>query len=484
MNALLGLLLSCLLVCVSPDASAATLMAEDASISLTGESSKQSEIRTISFELADGEKKPALSFRPSDLKRTTPAPSRIDRAQVHVTLSAEPVSGSVSYQVVVSALPERYGTYEGNIQVFDGDKPLSPPISVALLVRVPATLPLTGSPPTIAMPLTAGSSRWANLLSNWPSAGSKPVAVTGLPAGVEITHVDYSRLMSTRGNGEFPHRDYSATERPGGLEYRADASNAWPDNYTGVAEMNLAGSDRRISVPVEVSVRVSPLWVIALLLAGIVLGRGAKWMNEQGQKLLAAQQRVNAFEARTAALDADYRRHLDGAVAKLYRLVNPNRLSDLDAAIADAVARADLLERAASLRRLAFIKADADAQGKLDILAKEVSEVTKPDTLKPQLDAIETALTTSSAADVLPSHDEINGKRGRSTLVRLAGALRWILEIAGGVLLAFVGYELLFLNGSATFGANFSDYFSALVWGLGADVTARAITSLGRTPGR
>jgi hypothetical protein len=58
------------------------------------------------------------------------------------------------------------------------------------------------------------------------------------------------------------------------------------------------------------------------------------------------------------------------------------------------------------------------------------------------------------------------------------------LELAGVVLLALVGYEVLYLNGSPTFGANFSDYFGVLVWGLGADVAARTITALGRVPAR
>lgn len=484
MNSLRGLLLSCLLACVASGAPAATLIPEDTSISLSGESGKQSETRTIRFELAAGERTPAHSFAPGDLQRTTPTPSRIDRAQVRVTASAASSPGSASYEVVVTTLPERNGTYQGKIQVSDGDKKLDP-ISVTLLVRVPANLPLTASPPNIALPLVASSWPAAGVLSNWPSAASMPVAVAGLPAGAEIADARTSPLMSARGYGEF-RGDYGATKRPGGLVFQADASKARPDKYTSVAEMDLAGSDRRISVPVEVSVRVSPWCVIALLLAGIVLGRGAKWMNEQGQKVLAAQRRVNDFEARIATLDADYRRHLDDKVAKLRRLVSENRLTDLDATMVDAVARADLLERAASLRQLAFAKSNTAAQRDLDDIAAAARFVTKPETLKPRLDAVETALTAAPDADALPAVLGVGPSHvlGRSTLVRWASTLRWVLELAGVVLLAFVGYEVLYLSGSATFGANFSDYFGALVWGLGADVTARTITSLGRTPGR
>lgn len=480
-----GILLSCLLAGAVSSASAATLMPEDAAIGLVGEPGKQSETRTIRFTLAAGETEPALKFTPGPLLRTNPAPSRIDQAQVHVRKSERSTSGAPLYEVSVTAVPERYGTFQGEIEVFDGDKKLSPAISVTLLVRVPTTLPLTASPPNLALSLVASSMPAAGVLSDRPAVGSMPVAVAGLPAGAEIADVRISPLMSIRGYGNFDG-DYGRTKLPGGFVFSADASKARPDKYTGFAEIDLVGSDRRVSVPVELLVRVSPWCVILLLLAGIVLGRGAKWMSEQGNKLLAAQQRVNDFETRIASLDADYRDLLDVEVVNLYEIVSHNRLMELDGAMVDAMTRASLLERTAMLRRLAQDKQNTDAEKKLNTIAREAPHVTNPETLKRRLDDVESVLTTEPGADAPNALIEPEPPRPRmhSNTLLLAGAMRWILELAGVVLLAFVGYEVLYLNGAPTFGANFSDYFGVLVWGLGADVTGRTIASLGRAPAR
>jgi hypothetical protein len=474
-------MLSIPLACGTAGAAAASLAPGDGSISLSGESGKQSEMHTIRFELAAGEKPPVLTFAPGDLQRTVPTPSRIDRAQVQVT----PVAGTMLYQVMVSGLPERYGSYTGTIQVSGSDHKPYPPIRVTLLVRVPSPQSLAASPANLALQLAAGSRRSAGALSNWPSAVAMPVVIAGLPSGVEIADVGTTPLTSVRGYGEF-RGTYGVTKQPRGLVFHADASRARPEKYTGVAEIELVGSDRRIAVPVEVLVRASPWWVLMLLLFGIVFGRAVKWMNEQGQKLLAAQRRVNDLELRSASLDPDYRRHLDDTLVSLQRLVSQNRLAAFDAALADAGLRAALLERAASLRRFAVAKSDTAAQTALDTIAQEVQFVTKPETLQARLDAVEAALMSAPAADAAaapPSRRAapITLPRGPSVLVRLVGTAHWTLEFAAVALLAFVGYEVLYLNGPPTFGANFSDYFGAFVWGLSADVAARGIASLGRT---
>jgi hypothetical protein len=68
---------------------------------------------------------------------------------------------------------------------------------------------------------------------------------------------------------------------------------------------------------------------------------------------------------------------------------------------------------------------------------------------------------------------------------KAAVVLRPALELIGVLLLAFIGFEALYVNGSATFGANpVTDYLTAIIWGVSADVAARTLTSLGRVPAR
>lgn len=481
-------LLACLLLGLVSAAAAVKPAPGDEAIDIGGESGKQSETRTIRFAL-EGGKADDICLVPEDLFRELPKPSRIDRAQVRVTRASAAASGVASYEIFVASLPERYGSYSGYIQVLTKGVAAAR-IPLKLLVRVPSTLPFAANPPSLTLSLKAGQLGGADVLTNWPTAASAPVVVASLPAGVGIDDVRRSLLMSVRGNGEFKG-DYRVERMDRGLLLHIDASHASADKYTGTAEIDLAGGDRRITVPLEVSVRVSPWCVLVLLLAGVVVGRAAKWMNEQGQKLIAAQAKVDAFEVRVAVLDEDYRRHLDETLQALRRLVAQNRLAEFDAELAEATARAALIERAASLRRLARSLGNAAARDELDRIASAAAHVKVASSLTGQLDSVEAALTKPAVTEA-QAMDEFATARGEAaqleqTRTRRVRCARWLhtaLELAGVVLLAFVGYELLYVNGSATFGANFSDYFGALLWGLGADVMGRTITSLGRVAAR
>ena len=89
-------------------------------------------------------------------------------------------------------------------------------------------------------------------------------------------------------------------------------------------------------------------------------------------------------------------------------------------------------------------------------------------------------------ARTIAHDDATSGRRWErisAFATKAAVVLHPSLELIGVLLLAFVGFEALYVNGSATFGANpVADYLTAIVWGLSADVAARTITSLGRTP--
>lgn len=465
----------------------------DATIAFAGEPGKTSETHTVSFVLGAGEKPPVLVA--GDLQRTAPSPARIDRAQVRVTPAATSPAGLANFEVTVTALPERYGSYKGSIAVSGGAGNVrASAIAVTLLVRVPVTQALTAFPPAIVLQLAAGKSSGHSILSNWPSAGDMRVAIAGLPAGAQVADVRMTALVSARGYGELEDKKYGVERSPSGLRFHADAARARADKYTAVAEIDLDGSDRRIAVPIEVTVRAPPLLVVALLVLGILLGRAAKWMNEGGQQLLAARARLNNLVLRVGAFEDDYRRHLDEPMDRLHRLVKQGRLGDFDAALAATLTLVETLERVASLRALARLKANNGARIRLDAIAAELRFLASPASAKGRLDVIETELTiapdnANAAAAIVVTDAPADatsapGAGWRSWKLRFAGALQTALEVAGVVLLAFVGYEVLYLNGSPTFGANFSDYFSVLVWGLGADVAARTITALGRVAAR
>lgn len=469
----------------------------DASISLTGVPGMESETHTLSFVLGAGEKPPVLIA--GDLLRTAPSPARIDRSHVRVTPVATSPAGRANFEITVTGLPQRYGSYQGTITARDdaGSAGGSGSIAVTLLVQAAATMPLAPVPAKIELPLAAGSTSGRSVLSNWPSVGDTLVTIAGLPAGVVVADARTTPLVSARGYGELGYgtdtdkKQYSVNATHDGLRFRVDASQTKPDKYSATAEIDLAGSDRRISVPIEVTVRAAPVYVVALLLLGILLGRAAKWMNEGGQKLLAAQEQLNSLMLRASALDSAYRVHLEQPIAGLQRILIQNRLSDFDAASSVTLALIKTIERVSSLRALATLKGNAAAVTSLDEIAAELRFLDSPESAKGRLDEIESKLTnglgnavatTAAAGQERSAHD--SPTKLHSTKLRLAGKLRTALELAGVALLACVGYEVLYLKGPPTFGADFSDYFGVLVWGLGADVTGRTITTLGHSSAR
>lgn len=465
----------------------ALALADTAPIALSGEPGRDSDIRTLNFAVPSGQAKPALQFSATPLVRGMPTEARIDPAQVVLEHKAGDATGLV-YELRIRALPERYGQYEGMVTVTDGTG-LHEKLKVSLRVRLPATAPLTIVPPAIALPLVGHAGPGAQALSGVPSDGKAGLFVSGLPAGVALDRGLLSPLMSARGYGDFPGPKNLSRAPDGGWVLHVNASGVQPDKYTGYAQLGVEGSDRLISVPVDVLVRASPWGVLALLAAGIVLGRGAKWMNERGKPLLAAQRRLGALRSRVALLRPDLQPEKPLFLAQMQRMLDYEELAEFDGALPDAARRVALLEKIDQLA--ASAPASRELQDRLARLAQQIGLNGSIAELETQVQNIVNDLAPADAGDranrptpgqqdkPLPPPGGWNGMRPRV----LAG-LSWSLEFAGVVILCLVGYEILYLGGSPTFGAHFSDYFGALVWGLGADIAARSLSALGRAAPR
>lgn len=468
----------------------AAILARDVKITISGEPGKPSETRTIQFELT-GKQPPEIKLVTEDLHRGKPSPARIDRAQVRAPSVTTGPSGFASYEVSVQNLPERYGTYTGRIGVSIGGKPADP-IEVTLYVRVPASANLTGNPATVSMPLVTG---WrlpgTELLAGRPIVGEQRIGIAGLAAALAIEKVYPPELMSARGAGPFGEGKVEVEPIEGGDGYllRVNASGAKPDKYSGTALLGLPDSDRRVSVPIEVLVRAGPWCVLGMLLIGILLGRAAKYMNERGQALLTANKRVTDLIARIDLIDATHRVVLDGVVKDLRDKLDQNRLSELDTALADAATRAALLEQAVRVLELAGKYGDLGAEDETKKIMVGIGLVTSGalPALKTRLDQVEMKVVAPAQDSASMEAHVQQASAAKSAGNRRVRNARWIqrtLEIGGIVLLTFVGYEVLYLSGSPTFGASFSDYLGAVIWGLGADVAGRTITSLGRVATR
>ena len=475
---------ACLIVAGGAAAAADPLLdTGDKAISISGEAGKDSEIRTIRIQATEAQAK-TIALAPGHIDRKVPDPDvRIDRGQVKIApvTGAKAINGYATYEISVTGLPERYGTYSGTIEVKAGGKSIGP-ITMTLTVRLPASVNLVPAPASVSMSLVNGSLWGTEFLSNRRASAEVSVSVVPSPKGTSISVITPHPLMSANGKGSMTGK-FTSEKTDKGHILKVEAESASADKYSGSATIYLTETDRTLSVPVEVSVRTNPWHVLLLVALGVVIGQLAKWMNDLGKPLLAAQARVDDFSARVGAINADYRQLLYPTVDELRTLIQTNRLAELDAALARASARAAALERALRLLAWAHEKGDTQVEQDLVVIIRKVPGVTDPATLTLRLNEVEERLNRAPvvASDEAVAFDADPRLTGASGRVRSAKWLNRALQWGGVALISFVGYEAIYLNGSPTFGANFSDYLTAMVWGLGADVAARTISSLGRT---
>jgi hypothetical protein len=59
-----------------------------------------------------------------------------------------------------------------------------------------------------------------------------------------------------------------------------DRTAMYPDHYIGAVHLTMEGGLERLTVPVDLSVRAGPIWVIPALLTGIVLGQVVRVVEE------------------------------------------------------------------------------------------------------------------------------------------------------------------------------------------------------------
>ncbi|QBE66041.1 hypothetical protein [Pseudoduganella lutea] len=465
-----------------PGRLAALTLDDTAPIALSGEPGKDSDIRTLTFSAAEGEAKATLQFRATPLVRCTPDVARIDPAQVVVEPKAGDLTGLV-YELRIRTLPERYGNYHGTVTVANG-KDFKEKLKISLQVRFPAAATLAIVPPIISLPVMRSGAPGTEPLSGVPVIGKAALFVSGLPDGVALDRYALSPLMSARGYGDFSGEKRLSRDKDGNWILQVNALGVRPDKYSSYARLGVEGSDRFVSVPVDVLVRASPWCVLALLCAGIALGRGVKFMNEHGKPLLAAQRELGSLRTRVALLNTDIQPQKPMFLAQLQRMIDDGKLAEFATALPDAAGRVALLEKIGHLAGSAL--ASAALQQRLTRLAQQVGL----GGMLAELEMQHQQLLRDAAAPVASDGLELQMKmpqdnppqpgRWKSVRPRVLAAWGWLLELAGVVVLCLVGYEILYLGGSPTFGAHFSDYFGALVWGLGADVAARSLSALGR----
>jgi hypothetical protein len=182
------------------------------------------------------------------------------------------------------------------------------------------------------------------IFSGRPAKGSFPITIPGLPDGIEVTAGSGDVTLISDG-GKRLQGEAKLKHTKQGAMLEVDASDAAAGKYTGSAELVIADGQRRLSFPVEISVRDNPWLVLLLILVGILFGYAAKWVNERGSKIITAQNKIHEVEARREQLPPDFASWLEPTISDLIARFAIGRYDDVATLAGHADARIAFVER-------------------------------------------------------------------------------------------------------------------------------------------
>jgi hypothetical protein len=306
------------------------------------------------------------------------------------------------------------------------------------------------------------------------------------------------------------------------LTLRVDPLKLAPDRYVGTAIIGIKDQADSITIPVDVAVRGGPTVVILLLLAGILLGRAALFMQDRGNRQASQLSLLHALRREFDELESEdqalIRSRIQAAANDVYSFeldkAGPE-LTQLRTSVATLKAarqvehqlqalpdetpwKSDALTKLKAVRSQIADGQDDAALQTLKALQK-MMETQKAESERPFLleEALAGVQFMTVAADRTTAIRRVRVVAGvhpgvvlRRLVLRLGGVapeiaaevrfwfVRPAVAIALLVILVGVGYTAVYVT-SPTFGSHgFADYFSLLLWGLSADVARRTLLNV------
>ncbi len=305
-----------------------------------------------------------------------------------------------------------------------------------------------------------------------------------------------------------------------------------PDHYTGSILLNLQGTDDRLTISSDVSVRDGPVWPLVMVLVGIAFGRIARQMQspEAVTQLKLMPRYYQLDEAANNVTDPDARRwvfeqlqaikaRIDTATdtedvltqavnlldARIELLASLDGLDAQLAALNLAALRTTVLPLLDQARKAIYDGDDAQAQQLRTNVQQQIAAAQRDASMGPSASDQQTAQVLASVggwlaragtklaeAIAVPQREALDaGSRTLATILAfLAGAdlnsadirfwlFRPLLFVLLLVVLTLLGMHALYVNAGATFGANGAyDYLGLVLWGLSADIAQRTLQNL------
>ncbi|MBD2512511.1 hypothetical protein H6G91_35805 [Nostoc muscorum FACHB-395] len=476
----------------------------------------------------------AWTFLPSDLKRNE-GDEVIGRQQVELIGERKLEVGlPKDFQVKLNGV-KLPGTYQGQIEILLPSQKRSEALVIPLTIKAkarPALVPVKDSEQVqlqlvrcswdcglahLLLPASAFQNQRLIYLDNPNQATisltSAEVILQGKQTNYQITKTEVEPP---------PSRQTLAANTIISLPVKWERSQIPPDRYTGAVYLTMEGREGRLSIPVDLSMRIGPAMPILVLLVGIVLGRLFKYMQEKGILQSDALAKVYEVENMIAQVDQQDQEILSPMVNKVRNSVSQ---MDLETVNADLVKIKERLNCLTSLRKieqqLEGMEQDPDVGGENGLLAKigkarNLLKLENDEQAKELLQQIQQSIINLSngmmggnkkpyptliaaaneAAVAITSAKQATQVQKtfawlHQLFIAIAGVsnelraettfwiVRPLLSLTLLVGLSLVGIRALYVEKGMTFGADpFSNYLELILWGLSADVASRSLSNL------
>jgi hypothetical protein len=291
------------------------------------------------------------------------------------------------------------------------------------------------------------------------------------------------------------------------LEARiTDQEGLAPGHYAGRVIAKFKGAASPLQVPFDINVRIGPLSVLICIVVGVLVGQLARFMRERGDKEGAFRRRYDRLHARAGELPQQDQVVLKPLERQAIEKMDAPDLKDADSALSDLERGIQLLESAEDILRLWPTAPEDDKKSEEAIRAAIATR--DLDLAKKILDGLQQnfrdnkgapAVVAKVSAAAVVTVAPIGGVHGllgkarsirapRATIVSIWRAIIVpyvvppALKLALLILLILTGMQILYVDGSATFGAHrLADYLALLTWGLSADVASRSLIGFAST---
>ena len=286
-----------------------------------------------SIRLSAPAKVEQFTFLASDLQRQE-GDEIIARQQISFIGETKLQAGiPKDFQVKVSN-PESPGTYKGQIEIrLPAQKPEN--IDINVLVKARPNLKLLRGNEQVQLQLTQ-CSWWVDcglahllfpksaFLQNWDLAFDNTEDASITVNGVEVLLKGEQTGYQLKSNQiQVPNIPQTLkADQIVKLPLGWDSKKIPSDRYTGAAYISLEDAKERLIIPINLTMRIAPLFPLFVLILGIVCGRLIKYMQEKGIPQAETLGKVKELEKQVTQANQEDRKTLVPMLSEAEQLVS------------------------------------------------------------------------------------------------------------------------------------------------------------------